>query len=266
MKQSLMKIIRIVLFLVFLGIFLFSGWKLWGIYKDYAHGIAAYEEISEQFVNEEKETAKSSGDPKHSPDIISEEPEPGISVDFASLKEKYPNVKGWLYCPGTPINYPIAQSEDNEYYLHRLLSGEYDKGGTLFMDCRNQEDFSDWNTLIYGHNMKNDTMFGVIPDYMEQKFFDEHPVMYLLTEDCTYEIRLIGGYVTPADAEIYMIPKTVEERDQLINSVSRASSFDSDPEIGNEEKLITLSTCVYDYENSRYVLAGALHKMEESAE
>ena len=133
------------------------------------------------------------------------------------------------------------------------------------MDCRNQEDFSDWNTLVYGHNMKNDTMFGVIPDYMEQKFFDEHPVMYLLTEDCTYEIRLIGGHVTPADAEIYMIPKTVEERDQLIHSVSRASSFDSDPEIGNEEKLITLSTCVYDYENSRYVLVGALHKMEESA-
>ena len=261
------KVISTVLFLIFLGIFVFSAWKLWGIYSEYQNGIKAYEQITEQFVKTEsvrdkKGTAGAGAATVASAETESEIEEPLFpDVDFQALKAVYPDVKAWIYCKGTPINYPIAWREDNEYYLYRLLNGEYDKGGTLFADCRNQPDFSDWNTIVYGHNMKNDAMFGVLPDYMEQEFYEKHPVMYLLTEEQNYEIRLIGGYVTPADAEIYRLLSSQAERDALIHAVSRASSFDADVSVGAEEKLITLSTCVYDYEDARYILVGALKKL-----
>ena len=263
MKKKWSNVISTILFLIFLGIFVFSAWKLWGIYREYQNGIEAYEEITEQFVKQDpvREKEKTADtDTNTMADVDTEEPLFPV-VDFQALRTAYPDVKAWIYCKGTPINYPITWREDNEYYLHRLLNGEYDKGGTLFADCRNQPDFSDWNTIVYGHNMKNDTMFGVLPDYMEQEFYEKHPVMYLLTEEQNYEIRLIGGYVTPADAEIYQLLKSEAERDALIRAVSRASSFDADVSVGAEEKLITLSTCVYDYEDARYVLVGALKKL-----
>ena len=263
MKSKIRKYIRIFLLVLFSGIFLVSLWKLLGIYKEYEHGVKAYQQITEQFVNTADGSTDHSIDQKITEEVNQdkEQQRPQIFVDFKSLQETYPDVKAWLYCEGTPINYPIAQSADNEYYLHRLLDGQYDKSGTLFMDCRNEEDFTDWNTIVYGHNMKNDTMFGVIPDYMDQKFYEKHPIMHLFTETTTYEIRLIGGYVTPADADIYRIPKDLEEKNRLIDSICKESSFLARTEIKEDEKLITLSTCVYDYESSRYVLVGVLHKL-----
>lgn len=81
----------------------------------------------------------------------------------------------WLYCPDTVINYPVVQSDDNEYYLRRLMDGSSNTAGTLFADYRCSPDFSDPHTVIYGHNMKNDTMFGILPEYGAQEFYEPHP-------------------------------------------------------------------------------------------
>ena len=83
-----------------------------------------------------------------------------ITVDFERLQEENKDIIAWLYCPDTEINYPVVQSKDNEYYLRRLLDGTWNIAGTLFMDYRNAADCSDLHTIIYGHNMKNNTMFG----------------------------------------------------------------------------------------------------------
>lgn len=245
----------------------FAGWKLYGIYSEYARGTEAYEDLADRYTFKMETVQGTEADPEAGPGADGEsrdpetEPDTWISVDFQALKEVCGDVTAWIYCPGTKINYPVVQGEDNEYYLHRLMNGEYNLGGTLFMDFRNSADFSDWNTVIYGHNMKNGSMFGAVPDYMEQEFYEEHPVWYLFTEECDYRIELAGGYVTPADSDSYSFPRTAEEKAALAEKAVRSSSFRSDVEVQAEDRLITLSTCVYDYENARYVLVGVLREI-----
>lgn len=184
-----------------------------------------------------------------------------IKVDFELLKQTNDDIRAWLYCEDTMINYPVAQGEDNDYYLYRLLNGSYNRGGTLFMECSNQSDFSDWNTLIYGHNMKNNTMFGTLTDYNSQEYYDKHPIWYLMTPDGDYRIELIAGFVTNTTSEIYTIPQTMEEKDTLVQSIMRRSTFATDAEIASEDRLITFSTCTYEYADARYVLVGILKKL-----
>lgn len=109
-----------------------------------------------------------------------------IKVDFERLQEENKDIIAWLYCPDTEINYPVVQSKDNEYYLRRLLDGTWNIAGTLFMDYRNAADCSDLHTIIYGHNMKNNTMFGSLPKYSKQEYYEEHSVCI-----CSHQSRII---------------------------------------------------------------------------
>ena len=90
------------------------------------------------------------------------------AVDFKSLQEINKEAVAWIFDPGVIINYPVAKAADNDFYLRRNLKGESSNAGTLFMDYRNRGDFSDWNTIIYGHNMKSGTMFASLLSYQER--------------------------------------------------------------------------------------------------
>ena len=102
-----------------------------------------------------------------------------ITVDFAALQAKYPDVVGWLYCANTGLNYPIVQTaeEGGEYYLYRDIDGSSNKNGTVFLDWRCNSDFTSQNNLLYGHNMKTGRMFAPIVKYKDQSFYDAHPYM-----------------------------------------------------------------------------------------
>ena len=167
----------------------------------------------------------------------------------------------WLYCPDTEINYPVVQSKDNEYYLRRLLDGTWNIAGTLFMDYRNAADCSDLHTIIYGHNMKNNTMFGSLPKYSKQEYYEEHSVLYLLTPKQNYKVKLIAGYVTPSDSKVYEFEKTKEERSGLLKTALDNSLFTSGTTVSDEDRLLTLSTCSYEYDNARFVLMGILKEI-----
>lgn len=265
--KRIKKGIRALLFVLFFAVAVYSAWKLFGIHEEYEEGTDLYEQLAEQFVVlPEESTDKKETDTTLSAETDSaKEPTQSVeevlgAVDFQALKQICEDVVGWIYCPDTPINYPIVQAEDNDYYLYRLINGKENKSGTLFMDFRNSADFSDWNTLIYGHNMNNDSMFGVIPDYVNQEFYEKHPLWYLVTEEKSYVIELVGGYVTPADSDAYTIPTDQAGRDQLYQKASRSSTFQSHVSVSGDDVLVTCSTCVYDYENARYVLVGVLRE------
>ena len=181
-----------------------------------------------------------------------------IEVDFEVLWETNEDVVGWIYCEDTPINFPIVQAEDNDYYLSRLIDGTWNSSGTLFADYRNAADFSDSNTIIYGHNMKNKGMFGTLSNYKEQSYYDDHPLMWLLTPDGNYKVELIAGYVTSSTSEIYSIGKTEEEVLILAEQSIEKSTFASDFQVSQGDRFVTLSTCSYEYDNARYVLIGRL--------
>lgn len=185
-----------------------------------------------------------------------------IEVDFNALKNKNKDIIAWIYSEGTPINYPIVQSKDNDYYLRRLIDGTYNQAGTLFMDYKNSSDFHDYNTIIYGHNMKNDSMFGTLTNYEKQDYYNEHREMVLFTEDKNYKIELFAGYTTSSESDIYTYPKTSSSNEKIINNALKKSTFDSDVKVLSEDKIIILSTCSYSFENARYVLLGVLKEIE----
>lgn len=185
-----------------------------------------------------------------------------IEVDFEALWETNEDVVGWIYCEDTPINLPVVQAEDNDYYLRRLIDGTWNSSGTLFVDYRNADDFSDSNTIIYGHNMKNKGMFGTLPNYKEQSYYDEHPLMCLLTPDGNYKVELIAGYVTSSTSEIYSFGQTEEEVLAFVEQSIEKSTFASDFQVLQGDRFVTLSTCSYEYDNARYVLIGRLIQLD----
>ncbi len=187
-----------------------------------------------------------------------------ISVDFDALRSENDDVVGWLYCPDTPINYPVAQSDDNSYYLRRLLNGEWNASGTLFADYRNDLISPDQNTIIYGHNMKNDSMLGTLPYYSDQAYYESHPVMYFLTPDTDYKIELIFGSVTSSDSVLYDIDLSADEKMSLLADLFDSSDFVSHTEITEDARLLTLSTCSYEYESARYVVVGVMIELAKN--
>ena len=184
-----------------------------------------------------------------------------IEVDFEALKNKNEDIIAWIYSEGTPINYPIVQAKDNDYYLRRLIDGTYNQAGTLFMDYRNNKDFNDFNTIVYGHNMKNDRMFGTLINYENQNYYNEHKEMFLYTEKEKFKIEIFAGFITSSESDIYYFPKTSTTNEKLIDFAEKNSTFKSNINVSNEDKIITLSTCSYNFENARYVVLGILKKI-----
>lgn len=180
------------------------------------------------------------------------------AIDFDRLHEISQDAIAWLYCPGSKINNVIAQSDDNDYYLHRLLNGSDANCGTLFTDCHNEPDFTDEITLIYGHNMKNGSMFASLMKYREPGYYEEHPVMYLYIPGKRYCLELIAGYTTDISDMVFQVPVTVEERDEILTHAYKASSFISGVTVEPGDRLVALSTCSYAYDDARYVLIGKL--------
>lgn len=184
-----------------------------------------------------------------------------ILIDFQKLKQENEDIVGWIYSENTPINYPIAKASDNNYYLRKLLNGEYNTAGTIFMNYRNSSDYTDFNTIIYGHNMKNDSMFGTLPNYKEQSYYDNHKEMYLFTENKNYKIELFAGYTTPKDSSVYNLQKNADL--EFVQESKNKSSFKSDVDVKEDDKIITFSTCEYDYDGERYILLGVLSALSD---
>ena len=183
-----------------------------------------------------------------------------ISVDFDRLREKNSDIIAWLYCPDTPINYAIVQTTDNDYYLRRGLDKKYSYSGTLFADFRNAGDFTDENTIIYGHNMKNESMFGTLVNYERQEYFDKYPEMHLITPTAAYRIKLIAGVKETGTAKLFedfLNPQKIEK--YIKENVAR-STFRSGYDYSENDRFVTFSTCLYEYDDARYILIGKLEK------
>ncbi len=248
------RILSGILFIISASVFLFSAYKLASYFLERKEAADTYTDYTQKAVSvvsdseaSEKEEVKKDT--------------PGISVNFDYLSEKCEDIIGWIYSPETVINYPVVQAEDNEKYLHRLPEGKYNASGSIFADCRNIEIGEDLNFILYGHHMKNDSMFGSLLEYRNQKYYDKHPVMYYYTPEKSFKIELLAGFVTPADSDIYNLKRTEAEMPDFIDKIQRKSNFKSKAEYKGDEKLITLSTCTNTSDDKRYVVIGILKEI-----
>lgn len=104
-------------------------------------------------------------------------------LSYNKLRDMNPDVIGWIDVYGTKIDYPILQNKDNDYYLDRTVKGDYSTAGSIFLDYRNKKDFSDFNSIIYGHHMDERKMFGDIDKFLEKDFFEKHAYAVLHRND-----------------------------------------------------------------------------------
>ena len=270
MKISV-KVIVVTLTLLCAVVFVFSLFKIATALNGYAVGEKTYDSIaadvlifnesaksSEAVRSTEVDESETSAPPKET-----EKEKPPVSVDFDTLLSQNRDVVGWLYCEDTPLSYPVAQSYDNDYYLRRMLNGKYNISGTVFMDYRCSADCSDLNTIIYGHNMDDDSMFGTFMNYKEQGYYDKHPVIWFLTPERDYKIELLAGYVTPSTSDAYDEIFSHEELDAHVRSAMEKSTFKSVAAYSSGDRIITLSTCSGEYETARYVLVGLLKPLNK---
>ena len=255
-----MNKLRKALLVVFAGIVLVAGWKLWSIRAEYEEGETLYETVAEDVVTipEELEDFASES-------VASSEPEEAVihigkppAVNFEKLWKTNADVVAWIYAPGTPINYPVVQGTDNEYYLKRMLNRQSNGAGTIFMDCRNEANIADFNTILYGHNMKNGSMFGYLTRYRNQGWYDTHPVMWLVTAEETYKIDVLAGRTVTANDATYTIYNSEETFQAWLKDFMSKSDFKSETTAEDVTQIIALSTCTYTYDDARYVLVGTL--------
>jgi sortase B len=267
------RVIYILLIVLLLGVFLAAGLHVLDILMEYRAGEKTYQEM-DQFISLPEPTQAKKQDTIMSDKENVQEAEPQEDeeilwpiVDFDSLRQINGDVIGWIYIPDTQINYPIVQGENNDEYLYHLLTGEYNGSGSIFMDYRNDADWLDRHSVIYGHNMKNGTMFADILNYQNRDFYKAHPTGYLLTPYGNFEIVFFAGYVANptvpeenawelnfADDESYL---------QWLSNAESRSAFQSNTVPDVQERVITLSTCSYAYDDARFILQGVLKPMNE---
>lgn len=185
-----------------------------------------------------------------------------FDVDWDMLRQTNSDIIGWLYCPDTIINYPVVQTSDNDKYLTTNFSGNYNAGGALFADYNSVVGIRSSHLIIYGHNMKDNSMFGTLKNYGDEAYFHEHPVFYLLTPNQAYRIDLLDCLTIDATLDNY--PTYFGEGNSLESYVGRITSgaYWVNPEADYQNhQLVTMSTCTSS-DDQRLILQGVLVPIE----
>ena len=211
------------------GIVLVSGWRLYTILKDYLADRAVYNEISEQA---------------------------GEEIDFDALRKINPDIIGWLYYEDTIIDYPVVQGENNEMYLSMLFDRTWGGCGTLFADCITEAPFRQFNTIVYGHHMKDGTMFACLKELRDPEYCAKHPKLELTTPEGKFDLEIWAFLNEPADSTIYTTNFVLEEDKQAYLALTESlADYVTDVKVSTEDRLVMLSTCAYEFEDARYIIA-----------
>lgn len=207
---------------------------------------------------------------------------PALFVDFEELRKINEDTVAWIDFPGQEISYPVVCGSDNAHYLKYTFEGNRNAAGCIFVDSRNGGILTDDNTIIYGHNMRNGSMFGLLKRYMEQEHYEKFPYFDLYLPDEIYRCRILTCCRVPAKGENYPTGFSAPlERNQFISDMRARAAYEIDP--GNPEvdmffplkdgniqekskdtqlPLVMLSTCVGGQSRYRFVILAEAVKVE----
>lgn len=191
-------------------------------------------------------------------------PEPVMLEKYADLYRENSDLVGWLSIEGMVIDYPVMQCEDDEYYLHHDFYGQDSKYGCLYVRNRADVNTPGTNFIIYGHNMKDGSMFGDLDLYRRESFFQEHPVICFdtLYEERTYEILAVfRSQVYNSDDDVFRYyqfyeAQTQEEFDEFYENIKELSLYDTGVTAEFGDSFLTLSTCAYHVEDGRFAIVA----------
>lgn len=188
-------------------------------------------------------------------ETVPETEAPYISpIDFEALAEVNPDVIGWIRIPDTNVDYPIVQTVDNDKYLHTSFEGEESVAGAVYLDFESDSDMLGFNNILYGHNMKNGSMFKDIVKYKEQSYFDAHKYFEIYTPERTIRLKAISCYYAKAEPIVRKTRfKTRESYEAFVKEMIKPCAWYEMPEFPIDS-LYTLVTCSYEVNDARTIL------------
>lgn len=257
-KVSTGDIISILILVVAMSVAAFAGYKLYSIMNEYKAGVDEYSQIADTVVKERDADAEKVRKLK---DISGNEVKHWTSpleINFKELEAINKDVAGWIYMEALPdISYPIVQGNDNDFYLHHTYKKESLFAGSIFVDCKNTKDFSDQNTIVYGHNMKNGSMFGQLKKYKKQETVDKSLYFWIITPDDAYKYKIFSIYTANVDGDTYTLIKGPGKKTiEYGNSMKAKSNINmGEYNFKETDKIVTLSTCTGD-SSTRFVIQG----------
>ncbi|MEG0841069.1 MAG: class B sortase [Erysipelotrichaceae bacterium] len=246
------KIIYRIIFIIAFIVFVFSGYKLFTIYK------ANWEE------NSEKERITSISDiPKN----IKKDTK--FKVNFKKLKAINNDIVAWIVIPDTDISYPVVQGADNDFYLNHTFEKRENYAGAIFNDYAASPNYSDLNTFMYGHNIKHGTMFSDIQKFKDKAFFEAHPYLYLFTPEKKYRCDIMSMYSTDASSDSYINGYTSWDGfSHYVDLIKSKAMYPREVPFQEGDRMITLSTCSYERggvaSDARYLLHAKLVEWDKT--
>lgn len=260
------KIWQIIL-VISLIIVVISGVNVFRLSREYQKGINEYEKL-EQYVSLEENNAATNQQNDDTQETEEQESKISVSVNvkYDELKKINEDFVGWIYYEPLEISYPIVRGNDNDYYTEYTFENVENSSGAIFMDFLNRKDYMDFNTIIYGHNMRNGTMFGSLKKLLnDQEIIEENPYFYIFTEDKAYMYEIFAVYITTADSQTYDLIKNEEEEKQkeYLDFIDKTATYRSDKEVTEADRIATLSTCHGLHSNNRTIVHGVLVAEED---
>ena len=230
------RIINNILLIICIFIFCISTWKLYGYYRSYKKAKDTYSKIAKENVKISKNERK---------------------IDFKKLKSQNQDIAGWIYIRGTTIDYPIVQGKDNEEYLHQDFNKKKSSSGTIFLDNNCKKDFTSDNNIIYGHHMKNGTMFAQLLKFREKSFLKKHNEIMIFTPDRTIHLKVISAYAQKAQNKIPVTFANDKQKKAYIKKIESMSEQTIKTSRINDSHIYTFVTCSYEGEDNRTYVHAA---------
>lgn len=230
------RMINNILLIICIFIFCISTWKLYGYYRSYKKAKDTYSKIVKENVKISKNERK---------------------IDFKKLKSQNQDIAGWIYIRGTTIDYPIVQGKDNEEYLHQDFNKKKSSSGTIFLDNNCKKDFTSDNNIIYGHHMKNGTMFAQLLKFREKSFLKKHNEIMIFTPDRTIHLKVISAYAQKAQNKIPVTFANDKQKKAYIKKIESMSEQTIKTSRINDSHIYTFVTCSYEGEDNRTYVHAA---------
>ena len=212
------------------------------------------EPVPEETVPSEEEMA-----PKEQPVYVDPYADALRNMDFSALREVNSDVLGWILIPNTAVSYPVVQGTDNDYYLNHTWKKWTSVVGSIFLECQNSRDLSDFNTIIYGHRMNNGSMFASLKNYKKQSWWSDHPCVYITDDSGSHKYEIFAAYEVSTEGETYRLGfGSDREKQAFIDYCLAQSVIDTGVVPRTYDRILTLSTCTGQGHATRWVVQAVL--------
>lgn len=259
-KRTKGDIIRYCVMFVALCVLVYSVFSLVTIFMEYKVGENEYDTNREKY-SHTTEDPNSTQIPEYIDESDPLNPNFQIaSIDWAGLKEENSDICAWIQFETLDqINYAVVQGTDDSYYLKHTINHTQNSAGSIFIEAQNKNDFSDMNTIIYGHNMKNGSMFGLLRYYKEASYYAGNEYFWIYTPQGNFRYKIFSCYEPMAVSETYSWwDSPCDEYTDYLSKIQSYSKYSTGVSVGPKDKIVTLSTCTSRGSDYRFVVHGKL--------